>query len=573
MPPTAGTSSDLDGDLEAAIAIHRQGRVDEAESTYRQILQMEPDHPEALHMMGVVHLQKQRLEDALTHFQAAIAGNGTDARYHNNAGNALSGLKRWDEAIAEFEQALALDPQLHLARCNLAYALTETGRDAAAVAAYEAVLEADPGNRTALNNIGALLMLQSRYPEAERHLRHALEVHGENAGLLSNLANTLERLNRWEEADSLAQRALQADPEAVEPRLLRARLHKRAGRLEEARLELTKLLQQPITQRQGATAHFELGQVLDRLGDYEEAAAAFTAANAPDARTMEDEGARYLSWVALNRRTFAGGRLSPPALGRDDRNRRPPVFFVGFPRSGTTLMETMLAAHPEIVTTQEVSPLSAAIRRHRVAGGDLATIRIPGAAELEEDRRTFWQEADRVFGAIEGQCLVDKSPLNIVNLGLANLVFPSSPVIVALRDPRDVCLSCFMQQFKMTDALRNFTVLETTVRTYAAVMDLWLQYRDVLTMPWMEYRYEDLVEDVEGTVRQVLSFIGLDWHPEIDRYREHSMKSVPKTPSYRDVTSPVSSRSVGRWRSYRMLIDPHLDTLQPYVEEFGYPTD
>ncbi|MFQ5468640.1 MAG: sulfotransferase, partial [Kiloniellaceae bacterium] len=160
-----------------------------------------------------------------------------------------------------------------------------------------------------------------------------------------------------------------------------------------------------------------------------------------------------------------------------------------------------------------------------------------------------------------------------VDLGLARRLFPDAPVLIALRDPRDACLSCFMQRFQFNDAMANFFALESTAEAYAAVMGLWLQLRDALAPPWREVRYENLVEDFEAEVRGVLDFIGAGWHPEVAAYREKAARQVITTPSYRQVTGAVHGRAAGRWRRYRTELEPILETLAPFVQAFGYPAD
>jgi len=249
------------------------------------------------------------------------------------------------------------------------------------------------------------------------------------------------------------------------------------------------------------------------------------------------------------------------------------VFFVGFPRSGTTLMERALKAHPRIVTTDERSPLAPILAElgespgypqdlERLDGGEIAAL---------QDR--FWARAEDVLGPLDGKVLVDKMPLNLVNLGLANGLFPDARVLVALRDPRDACLSCFMQRFQFSDAMANFLDLESTATAYAAVMALWLHYREALSAPWREYRYEDLVADFRGTVEGVLGFIGLAWHDDVLGYGERAKDQVITTPSYRQVTRAIDPRAAGRWRRYRDELSPVLPRLRPLVRALGYAAD
>lgn len=573
MNSPANPGADRQADLEAAIAIHRTGRIDEAETTYRRVVAEQPDNPEALHMLGVVHLQKQLLSDALKYFDEAISRKSDDARYHNNQGNALMGLGRHEDAIAAFRNALTIDPGFLIARCNCGFALYQAQLFSEAAHEYATVLKEDPGNRAALTNFGVMLLKQGRFSEAERYFRRGLESNADDPGLLFNLGIVLERLNQVEEAESVARRALELDPTATDPHFLLARLDKRAGRFVEASRTLKWLLSKPLREDLETDAWFDLGQILDRTGEFDEAFAAFVEGNSRQVAAQRPEPDDFPKRVEANRHAFTRERFVPNAERSSNPRQPPPVFFVGFPRSGTTLMERVLAAHPGIVTTEEESPLARLVDGLWKAGDYPSSLEHLSNDDVERSRAEFWSETEKAHGPIEGRQLVDKMPLNIIDLGYANLLFPDGRAVVALRDPRDVCLSCFMQRFKLDGAMRVFADFGDTVRFYAAVMDLWLHQREILSIPWIEYRYEDLVGNVEKTVGDVLSFIGLDWHEDIDSYRQLAMQQAIKTPSYQDVTKPVSSRAVGRWRNYRMLLDPHLDVLRPYVSAFGYPAD
>jgi hypothetical protein len=192
------------------------------------------------------------------------------------------------------------------------------------------------------------------------------------------------------------------------------------------------------------------------------------------------------------------------------------------------------------------------------------------ADNLTRLRQYFYGFCLDAFGELGDKQLVDKLPLNIVHLGLAKSLFPQAKIVVALRDPRDACVSCFMQKFRINDAMANFLDLHTTGLTYQAVMGLWLHYRSYLGDSWLEYRYESLVENFDETVTEVLDFIGVGWHEDIAHYRQAAKKRVITTPSYRDVTGPVNSRALDRWRRYEQELAPILPLLEPFVDVFGY---
>jgi hypothetical protein len=178
-------------------------------------------------------------------------------------------------------------------------------------------------------------------------------------------------------------------------------------------------------------------------------------------------------------------------------------------------------------------------------------------------------EADQKIPSSAG-VVIDKVPLNIINIGFINLVFPDSKIIVALRDPRDSCLSCFMQDFELNSAMIHFLSLDKAVRFYTQVMGAWLHFRQIITLPFISVRYEDTVRDIETEAKRLIDFLALDWEPDVLQFYRRAAEQVITTPSYVAVTEPVHSRAIGRWRNYEKHFASLLPLLEPFVEDFGY---
>lgn len=190
---------------------------------------------------------------------------------------------------------------------------------------------------------------------------------------------------------------------------------------------------------------------------------------------------------------------------------------------------------------------------------------------METMRSRYLETFAQLCGDIgSATTIVDKLPFNIIYCRDMDEHFPQARLLMALRDPRDVVLSCLMQRFGRNPAMRNFDTLDATVTLYEEVMGLWLEARPSLRLPWLEYRYEDRVADRDTVLAGIMEFIGVQWHGDMDGYRDKAASRQIVSPSYRDVTEPIYKRAAGRWRAYEDKLAPVLDRLAPFVAAFGY---
>lgn len=552
-------------ELERAIAQHRQGDIASARPVYEELSRTRSELAEPWHLLGVIELQTGAPDKAEPLFREALARDAAHVKCRSNLGGALYQLNRLDEAEAELLRALELDPDYTDARYNLGNVLAKAGRDEDAMAAFDAVLTAQPQHIKALDNAGVLYFQHHRFDQAEDYFRRALDIDPDDQVGLVNLARVRERQNRIEEAESLMNRALEHDPNCLEANLFSAQIDYRQKRFDDA---LTKL-KICITGTQDpeilAQAHYALGLTHDSRNEAADAFRAFAMANDYERRDMQGGKADPTKYMDHIRAAHA--RLNTaPFPPKDENATGQPVFFVGFPRSGTTLLEQMLAAHPGVMTSNEVSPLDR-VGREMLKGA------APHALDeraLDAYRARFWQHAKNSLGDIGGRTLVDKMPLNIEFLDIASRLFPGAKILMALRDPRDACLSCFMQHFERNNAMANFLSLDGTAALYDQVMGLWLKQRDVLPLAWMEYRYEDLVQDMEGVVKPILAFLELDWNDDILGYRDQTQDGRVITPSYAQIGEKLYSQASGRWVKYARFLEPVYPTLAPYIDAFGY---
>jgi len=422
-----------------------------------------------------------------------------------------------------------------------------------------------------------------RHDLADRVLIEALDADPGNTKLGGLRASSLERFGRPDDARVVAAQVLERDADQPMANLALARADRASGDADAARARLERLIQRLAPDTPDLVALWnELGLSLDALGEHARAFDAITKAQSMWQRTGS---VRAISPDIYPRRLEALGSAEWGSLAsRWDTSHRTaraaPVFFVGFPRSGTTLIERMLGSHRGAVAIEErpfVTVLLSRAKRMLGVGSGASPDEAQVVDRLETEHLAsleacYWRLVDDELGpdAARGAMVVDKMPLNIVDLPLIRRVFPDARVLVGLRDPRDCCLSCFMQHFYANAALIHTASLESTARLYTGVMGLWLRYREQLGLAWHQTRYEDLVSDPQSEAERVLGFLGLEWDPAVLSSHATASGTAVHTPSYQAVARPINARAVARWKHYAdhlALVEP---TLAPFIHKFGY---
>ncbi len=383
-----------------------------------------------------------------------------------------------------------------------------------------------------------------------------------------NLAVWFEKERRLDDAAECIESCLAQDPGNDQARYFRAFLLHRRKDDAAAERELRQLIHDgpryPYVQY--AAPHL-LGVVLDRLGQYDEALRWLLEAKAR-VRTITDTSVLENAYDETERRRREIIAALTPETLRRWRDAAPGSprrlsFLGGHPRSGTTLLEQILGAHPELAAFDE----SVAFHQQIAAPLERAT----GTAEIPHLRSHYLASLLReVSGTTSARVLLDKNPSATASLPAWLRVFPDLKVVIALRDPRDVVISCFFLNIMLNATNVNFLSLERTVRHYSDLMESWLRMRDLGGFDSIESRYEDVVRDLETEGRRVTNFLGLDWHPGQAAFHEKARARTLYAPTYHDVTQPVHTGAIGRWHHYAAALDPHLERISPYLRAFGY---
>ncbi|MCZ6687001.1 MAG: tetratricopeptide repeat protein [Gammaproteobacteria bacterium] len=544
------------------------GELEQAEQCLRKALALAPDSAIALENLSVTLVGRGEAEKALEYSTLAIRLKPTATTF-DRRGYILAQLGRHDEAIRDFGKALDADPQLADAHNNLGVSLQATGNYEEAIESFSRATKLQPKHADAWNNEGLACQALGRFDQALVAHRRAVESDPQHSNALAELAATLERGNEISEARNAAERALEAESGQRKASLVLAVLDRRDGELESAEARCRALLANSEHDQEKGEISLELAHCLDRLRRYDEAFAFF------------ERGQEFLlkSWRCPPDKKVYLGQIAASArwplpdntgtCNSSARDERAPAFLVGFPRSGTTLTARILGAHPDVITSDE-QPLV----RRLMEFAEVSLGLQPGS--LTADQRSalsdeYWRMAEA--GATKPQAdtvFLDKLPLNITRIGFIRQVFPQAKIIVALRDPRDACLSTFMQSFKPNPAMVHCTSLPDAATLYCKVMNTWLEICKNDLPGFFETRYESLVENFESSVRQLLEFLGLEWAADVARFHEKARSAYMSTPSYQAVSEPIYRSARNRWQNYRQPVQEITPFLAKYLNAFGY---
>jgi tetratricopeptide (TPR) repeat protein len=533
-------------------ALRGQGKLDEAVAEYQKALALRPDYVNAHNNLGVALREQGKLDEAVAQYQRALALQPDVAQAHNNLGVALKEQGKLNEAVAHLRRSLELEPSVVETHCNLGDVLLEQGELEEAVAQYEQALSLKSNHARALGFLGLALRQQGKFEEAFAACRQALALQPDFAAAHAHLGHTFRDLGRLEEARSAYSKAIELAPQkgAYYQGLSTVKGFAR-GDADLAAME--KLAS--LSAEDQIFLGFALGKAYDDLGEPERSFRHLLASNALKRQRIVYDEAAVLGEFARIREVFS------PELMRKKRDlgdsSPTPVFIIGMPRSGTTLIEQILASHPRIFGAGELANIARAARRL-----DSPSVSYPETVPSiggEQLRQLGASYVAAVRGlAPNAERITDKMPHNFHYAGFINLILPKARIIHTRRDPVDTCLSCFSKYFMGHPYSYDLAELGRYYRAYEALMAHW---REVLPSDVMlEVQYEEVVADTETQARRIVAYCGLEWDDACLSF--HETQRPVRTASALQVRQPIYRSSVGRWRAYEHMLGPLLEALR-----------
>lgn len=560
-----------------ARALQNLGRSDEAAAAVERALALAPNYAEAWYSRAHIERARGRLEPALAAYRAALELMPALRPALLNLGITLCALEQPQAALQPLDRLLELDPDSVDALINKGLCLHILGRMDEAQCCYRHALELAPTHPLAHFYLGCLCNEQMQTEPARQHLEAALAAAPGDPDTLTELVGLLEQTNDLPTAAARVHEGLAIAPRHAGLNLEAARLARRAGRIDEARERMLAVDARALPARLAQQYWFERGQLHDRAKEPAAAMQAFETGNALAARSPRrariDTRAFPLYCIEIAD-WLAAGASGARATHADPlpESRFRPAFLVGFPRSGTTLLDTMLDAHPEVASIEERATIEVVVDEVLAASGGYPramphlthdTLRIAHAVYARALRPLLPEN----FSG----CVLDKLPLRMLRVPLIRRLYPQAPILFAVRHPCDVVLSNFMQQYVPNEAFVHFDTIADSARIYDQIMRLWRQILDTLSIQAHWVRYESLVADPGTELAGAAAALGIDVRDGmLDHAQRMQGRERIQTNSYQQVAEPIYQRAAGRWQQYRPWLEPVLPMLRPHLEWLGY---
>jgi len=502
------------------------------------------EHPMLLNVVATRLEQQGKFAESLRLLERAVAIAPGDVGARNALSMCLQRLERPEEALYHLDTLLKKHPDLSFAHANKGNALISLGLLGRAQQSHQRALELQPGNFIAMAALGSIATHRGEHVEARQ----------------------------W------AERTLAVAPGFPDAILSLAAAELAGGKTTRAEAMLEKLIMDP---RAGpsdrARATGLLGDVLDAAGRYHEAFSAYSTCNEALRRIHQrfanaTSMLEYTRALSIAMSTLAPGawptEVAPPRIPADPLEH---VFLLGFPRSGTTLLEVILDGHPQVESLEEYELLTDGVRRFMREPVNFEPLARADEKELNALRVAYWENVRRAGTYVAGKVFIDKNPLNTLKLPLIARMFPRAKILFARRDPRDVVMSCFRRRFTMNPSMYALLTLEGAAAFYDAVMRFAEQVRPLLGLPWRIVRYETLVADVEQESRAICEFLNLQKVVGMEDFATRIAQRERATPSAAQLARGLSSSAINSWRHYGEALEPILPVLNPWVQRFGYP--
>jgi len=561
-------------------AYFQLGESEKAIASYSASIRIDPNFTEAYNNLGMLYRDKDDHDGARAYYLKAIEISPEYSEAHFNLAEILHVNRKYSEAIEHYRRATAKRDDYIEAYRNCGQCYCELGEYKQAITQFQSALQVSTNSALLHLSLANAFRDDLDFDSAIKHYHTAIDIEPEYADdAYRSIAVIYDRRSDLPAAQGWIKKALQAKPDSLASMMFYAKLLVRSKKFAEAQKLLEGLDQGQLAHDEAATLFSLLGNIADKTNQPNKAFKYFIQANQHKEQTPQGKACKPASYVQMVDNILAklntltvddlGGDLSGEENCRDGTNE--PNFLVGFPRSGTTLIDQILNSHPKAQVLEEqpiVENTLKSLNTPEAVYPDI--IRQLSSSQITDLRALYFEGVSKYIQPAEGSLFIDKLPLNIMRIMQIKKLFPSSKIIFVLRHPCDVILSNFMQNYSVNNAMANFHTLESTANLYLKVFSVWEATCDNFALDYHTVRYESLVDDMATETQSLLDYLGLDWSDAVLRFDKNAKTRLIRTPSYDSVTQPIYQRSVGRWKQYEKHFSTILPALEPICEKYQY---
>ena len=550
------------------------GDYKKATESFKTSLSIKPNFPEACNNLALSLKEEMKVDDAINYLNKAIEFKPNYSEAFYNLGNTLTVKGDLRKAINAFKKAIELKPDYFDALNNLGATYNLYKDYSNALKSISKALKIRPNIADAYNNLGTAELNLENESEAIKSYNKAIKIDSKFVLAYSNLCGLYERSNKLEKLKETLKKAENNGLSGNEEiKFRRGQLNSRNKDYKNSTLYLEEVDDTKISNKMKIDKYELLGKDYDKIKYYKKAFNCFKKSNSLVSSSVESQLYNPKNYQnEVSQLIISYSKIKKLEWENKIENKIiSPVFLVGFPRSGTTLLDNILSSHPNICTLEE-KPMIAMVKKSLNKLASYENLKKLNLHDLQNLQEIYLDELTKYLPnkLLHGKVFIDKLPLSIIDVSLILRIFPKAKFILAIRHPLDCILSCFMQTFNLNDAMANFLNLKNTAELYNKSMKLFDIYESIFKLDLHLIKYENLILSLKDETTKLLKFLDLNWEKEIDNYRSNALDKKINTPSYNQVTEKIYTRASGRWKNYKNEMHDIMPIMQFWIEKWGY---
>ena len=561
--------------FDLAVQNLKKKNINAAIELFEKILLNDPNHLQSNFILGTICAQSKNFDKAHNLLNKAIQIKPFFLEAHNNLGLLHMQLRQLEKAKKCFETVLSINPNYSDAYNNLGMTLINSDKKDEAKKNFEKAIEINKKNFQAILNLGLVYKSLDKTELAEKLIKESIDINPKFLSGHINLMQMYEKLNEDEKLNESINNAEINFKDIPIIKLYKGKLLYKNENFLEAINNLKDINFETSNLIFELNRCSTLAKSYDQLDKNKDAFEYFKKSNEINFQISKGKKNKnnFLKLISVRKNFFNSFEIGKWPSTKIENKKKDPIFLIGFPRSGTTLLDTILRSHPSIKVIEELPILENIIGKlSKNINGDFNKLKNINENLLTQLSNEYYENRTKIIKQEDDEKIyIDKMPLNIVYTGEILRIFPNAKFILTLRHPYDCVLSSFMQPFKINDAMANFLNLEDSANLYVKVMELWLKYLKSFSINFHSIKYENIVFDFDKTIRSIIEFLDLPWSENVLNFQDTAKnRSLINTPSYNQVVKPIYNKSVGRWKHYEKEISSIIPVLSPWIKKFNY---